>query len=121
MAGSENLPQPSYNYSTSPSTFQKPRSFNQTYDGMSATLAPSALDMSPRYQIYAQPPTTISASPVSSSAWHLPYDGSMPDFTKGQMYAGGNSATGSGTVTPAGIDGTWDAFINDTSWCESTT
>ena len=120
MAGSENLPQP-YNYNLSPSTLQKPRSFNQTYDGMSATLAPSALDMSPRYQIYAQPPTTISASPTSSSAFQLPYDGSLPDFSKGQLYAGGNSAAGSGTVTPAGIDGTWDAFINDTSWCENTT
>ena len=120
MAGSENLPQP-YNYNMTPSTLQKPRSFNQSYDGMSATLAPSALDMSPRYQIYAQPSTTISASPISSSAFHFPYDCSLPDFSKGQMYAGGNSAAGSGTVTPAGIDGSWDAFINDTSWCENTT
>ena len=120
MAGNENLPQ-SHNYNLSPSTFQKPRSFNQTYDGMSATLAPSALDMSPRYQVYNQPPTTISASPVSSSAFYLPYDGSVPDYAKSQMFAGGNSAAGSGTVTPAGMDGTWDAFINDTNWCENTT
>ena len=118
MAGSENLPQP-YNYNTTPSTLQKPRSFNQSYDGMSATLAPSALDMSPRHQIYAQPSTTVSASPISLSAFH-PYDGSLHDFSKGQMYAGGNSATGSGTATPVGIDGGWDAFI-DTSWTENTT
>ena len=115
MAGSENLPQP-YNYNTTPSTLQKPRSFNQSYDGMSATLAPSALDMSPRHQIYAQPSTTISPSPIS---FH-PYDGSLHDFSKGQMYAGGNSAAGSGTATPVGIDGGWDAFI-DTSWTENTT
>ena len=120
MAGSENLPQP-YNYNTTPSTVQKPRSFNQSYDGMSATLAPSALDMDPRHQIYAQPSTTISASPISSSAFHLPYDGSLPDFSKGPIYAGVNSAGGSGTVTPAGIDGSWDAFINDTPWTENTT
>lgn len=120
MAGSENLPQP-YNYNTTPSTLQKPRSFNQSYDGMSATLAPSALDMSPSHQIYAQPPTTISASPSSSPAFQLPYDGSLHDFSKSQMYAGGNSACGSGTVTPGGIDGGWDAFINDTSWNETTT
>lgn len=120
MAGSENLPQ-SYSYNATPSTLQKPRSFNQSYDGMSATLAPSALDMSPRYQIYAQPSTTISASPVSSSAFHYPYDCSLPEYSKGQVYTGGNSAAGSGTATPAGIDGSWDAFINDTSWCENTT
>lgn len=119
MAGSENLPQ-AYNYNTTSSTLQKPRSFNQSYDGMSATLAPSALDMSPRHQIYAQPCTTISASPAPSPAFQLPYDGSLHDFSKGQMYAGGNSASGSGTVTPAGIDGGWDAYINDTSWIENT-
>ena len=120
MAGSENLPQP-YNHNMTPSTLQKPRSFNQSYDGMSATLAPSALDMSPRHQIYAQPSTTMSASPASSPAFQLPYDASLHDFSKSQMYAGGNSASGSGTVTPAGIDGGWDAFINDTSWVENTT
>lgn len=119
MAGSENLPQP-YNHNTNSSTLQKPRSFNQSYDGMSATLAPSALDMSPSHQIYALPSTTISASPASSPAFQLPYDGSYHDFSKSQMYAGGNSASGSGTVTPAGIDGGWDAFINDTSWAETT-
>lgn len=120
MAGSENLPQ-AYNHNTTPSTLQKPRSFNQSYEGMSATLAPSALDMSPRHQIYAQPPATISASPASSPAIRLPYDCSFNDFSKTPMFIGGNSASGSGTVTPAGLDGGWDAFINDTSWAESTT
>ncbi|CAF9907473.1 hypothetical protein IMSHALPRED_005539 [Imshaugia aleurites] len=121
MAGSENLPQPyNANYAT-PSTFQKPRSFNQSHDGMSATLAPSALDMSPRHQVYAPPSTTISASPASSPAFQFPFDGSLQDFSKGQMYASGTSACGSGTVTPGGIDGGWDAFINDTSWAENTT
>lgn len=120
MAGSENLPQP-YNHNTSATTLQKPRSFNQSYDGMSATLAPSALDMSPNHQIYAQPHTTISASPASTPAYQLPYEGSFLDLPKGQMYAGGTSASGSGTVTPAGIEGGWDAFINDTSWVENTT
>ena len=119
MAGSENLPQ-AYNYNAAASNLQKPRSFNQSYGGMSATLAPSALDMSPRHQIYAQPSVTVSASPTSSPAFQLPYDGSLHDFSKSQMYQGGNSASGSGTVTPAGIDGGWDAFINDTSWTENT-
>lgn len=119
MAGSETLPQP-YNYNTISSNLQKPRSFNQSYGGMSATLAPSALDMSPRHQIYAQPSTTMYASPAPSPAFQFPYDGSLHDFSKSQMYPGGTSASGSGTVTPAGIDGGWDAFINDTSWAENT-
>ena len=119
MAGSENLPQ-ACNYSAAASVLQKPRSFNQSYGGMSATLAPSALDMSPRHQMYAQPSVTVSASPTSSPAFQLPYDGSLYDSSKSQIYPGGNSASGSGTVTPAGIDGGWDAFINDTSWTENT-
>ena len=120
MAGSESLPQ-AYTYNTTPSSLQKPRSFAQSYDGMSATLAPSALDMLPRHQISAQPTTTVAASPLPSTAYHLPYDNSISDFSKSQLYAGGNSAAGSGTVTPLGIDGGWDAFINDTSWSENTT
>jgi hypothetical protein len=46
MAGSENLIQPFYN-PMSP-TQMKSHYFHPSYDGMSATLAPSALDMSPQ-------------------------------------------------------------------------
>lgn len=120
MAGSEHLPQP-YNYNTIPSTLQKPRNFNPSFDGMSATLAPSALDMSPRHQIYNQPGTTISVSPVLSPAYPLAYDVGNLDFTKSQMFAGSISGTGSGSVTPAGIDGCWDAFIDDGQWGDNVT
>lgn len=116
MTGSEGVPQ-SYNYNATPSSMQKPRSFDQSFNGMSATLAPSALDMSPRHQTYSQPPATTSIAP-SSSPGFLGFDGAMPDFSKGQIY-GCNSSAGSGTVTPAGIDG-WDAFI-DNSWAENAT
>ena len=102
MAGSENLPQP-YNYNM-PSP-QKQQSFRQGHGGMSATLAPSALDMSP------------SAMPNPPPAPAFPgYDGSMPDFAKGQLFPGYSSLGGSGNVTPGGIDSGWDAFINDSSW-----
>lgn len=119
MAGSEGMPQP-YNYNTSPSSLQKPRSFDQPFNGMSATLAPSALDMSPRHPTYSQPPITTSMAP-SSSPGFLGFDATMPDFSKSQIYTSCNSSTGSGTVTPGGIDGGWDAFINDNSWAENAT
>ncbi|KAK4696094.1 hypothetical protein P7C71_g1767, partial [Lecanoromycetidae sp. Uapishka_2] len=117
MAGSECMPQP-YNYNTTPVSLQKPRSFDQSYNGMSATLAPSALDMSPRHQIYNSLPTTTSLPP-SSSPGFLNFD-TISDFSKGHIY-GCTSSTGSGTVTPGGIDGGWDAFINDNSWVENAT
>jgi len=47
MAGSENYAQPFYN-PVAPSLL-KPRNFHPSYDGMSATLAPSALDMTPHH------------------------------------------------------------------------
>ena len=117
MAGSEGMPQP-FNYNSAPSNLQKPRNFNQSYGGMSATLAPSALDMSPRHQNYAPPSTTMSSSLSTSPAF---YDASIPDFSKSQLFPGSNSATGSGTVTPGGLDGGWDAFINDAPWGENVT
>ena len=116
MAGSENLPHPP-NYH--PTSQQKPRSFSQAYGGMSATLAPSALDMSPRHQTYHQP-TVMSAPPSSTSAFFPAYDGTMPEFSKSQMFMDGSSSNGSGAVTPGNIDGGWDSFI-DTSWAENVT
>lgn len=113
MAGSENLPMP-FNYLNS-SLLQKPHSFHQSFDGMSATLAPSALDMSPRQHDYTHPPSSMS---MSNS--QLGYSDSLPDFSKSQMFTPG-SATGSGTDTPGGIDGGWDSFINDNSWTENVT
>lgn len=119
MAGSENMQQP-YNFSN-PSTLQKPRMPTYPYDGMSATLAPSALDMSPRHQTYNQLPTTMSSAPASTPAFLSACDGTMLEFSKGQMLAaGGNSANDSGTVTPGGLDAGWESFINDSSWPETT-
>lgn len=122
MAGGENMPQP-YNYAN-PSNLQKPRSTAYPYGGMSATLAPSALDMSPRNQTYMQPSMTMSASPAPTPAFLSPYEGSMPDFSKSQMFTGNNSSHGSGTATPGAIDGGWEAFINDSGdmpWPENNT
>lgn len=119
MTGSEGMPLP-HNYSASPASLQKPGSrFDQAYNGMSATLAPSALDMSPAHQSYSQPSAAMSLA-SSSSPGFLSFDG-MSDFSKGQVHGGYTSTTGSGTVTPGGIDGGWEAFINDNSWAENVT
>ena len=125
LAGNENTPQ-MYNYGNRPA-MQKPRSTTWPYDGMSATLAPSALDMSPRHnQAYAHPPMATLVSPATSPTFVPNYDGLMQDFAKGQMYSGHNSSHGSETATPGHIDNNsgWDAFINDggdTSWADNNT
>lgn len=119
MAGSENMPHP-YNFNAS-SSQQKPRNLSQACEGMSATLAPSALDMSPRHQNYHSPAASMSVAPASIPAFSSVYDGAIPDFSKAQMFMGGTSSSGSGTATPGAIDGGWDSFINDTNWAENAT
>lgn len=119
MAGSENMQQP-YNFSN-PTNLPKSRMPIYPYDGMSATLAPSALDMSPRHQTYTQLPTTMPSAPASTPNFLSACDGTMLDFSKGQLLAAGaNSANNSGTVTPGCLDAGWESFINDSSWPETT-
>ncbi|KAL8767126.1 MAG: hypothetical protein Q9209_006288 [Squamulea sp. 1 TL-2023] len=98
----------------------KPRNFHPSYDGMSATLAPSALDMSSQpinLNQFQQMPSMPSTHHSFSA-----YDGNMPDYSKG-FFQNNNlsSSHGSGTATPGVLDGSWDAFINDNSWADGTT
>lgn len=110
MAGSEHMSQP-FQHSA---PLQKPRAFHSSYDGMSATLAPSALDMTPNHGL----PTSSAVPSGSMSAPPFQMSFSELDFTKGQYYNSGSSH-GSGTATP-GIDGSWDAFIDTGAWAENT-
>ncbi|KAI4189049.1 MAG: hypothetical protein L6R41_001716 [Letrouitia leprolyta] len=118
MGSNDNFMQ-SY-WPNTPTSGTKSRNFHPSYDGMSATLAPSALDMSPHHFQYNQIPSqTSTISGVNPS--YLSIDSNLLDYSKGFMPAT-NSSHGSGTVTPAGFDsGGWDAFINDSSWAENTT
>ncbi|KAL8722787.1 MAG: hypothetical protein Q9225_000799 [Loekoesia sp. 1 TL-2023] len=115
MGSNDNVIQ-SY-WGTAPTSGTKSRNFHPSYDGMSATLAPSALDMSPHHLNYNQIQPTSTIPAVTPS--YLSFDNNMLDFSKGFLQ-GSNSSHGSGTVTPGGLDGGWDAFI-DSSWAENTT
>ncbi|KAL9598776.1 MAG: hypothetical protein Q9219_004273 [cf. Caloplaca sp. 3 TL-2023] len=96
----------------------KSRNFHPSYDGMSATLAPSALDMSPHHFSYQQTQPTSTIPTTNPS--YLSFDNSLIDFSKG-FQQGSNSSHGSGTATPGALDRSWDAFINDSSWTENST
>jgi hypothetical protein len=113
MAGSENMIQPFYD--PMPSAPIKPYPAYSSYDGMSATLAPSALDMPP--QNLSNLPAAGSASLLSPFPFGL--DGSLSD-AKGQACTRSSSSQGSGVGTP-GLDIGWESFINDHSWSENAT
>lgn len=117
MGGSESFMQPYWG--PSPTTGTKSRNFHPSYDGMSATLAPSALDMSPHHLTYNQnhPASTMSAMTNPS---FTSFDNGTFDFSK-NFFQGSNSSHGSGTVTPGALDVGWDAFMNDSSWAENST
>ena len=116
MAGSEGFAQPYYN--SLPPSLLKPRNFHPSYDGMSATLAPSALDMAPHQGLSS---SLAPSSSMSAPAFQMSFDPSAFDFSKGQLYGSGNSSHGSGSATP-GLDGNLEAFINESvNWAETTT
>ena len=116
MAGSDSMAQPFYN-TMSPSLL-KPRNFHPSYDGMSATLAPSALDMAPVQGLSA---SMAASGSFSAPPFQTAFDPSAFDFSKGQLYTSGNSSQGSGSATP-GLDGGLEAFINDNiNWAETST
>lgn len=117
MAGSEALVQPYYNFNPSAS-MSKQRNFHPSYDGMSATLAPSALDMSPE-QLNYHNLSSASSDSLTTPAYNFNFDGALGDLKAGSLTRS-SSTHGSGGATPA-IEGGWDAFINGNSWEENAT
>ncbi|MCJ1285728.1 hypothetical protein MMC26_005069 [Xylographa opegraphella] len=121
MAGSESFPQPYFNNNfnlNSTNVLSKQSNFHPSYDGMSATLAPSALHMSPLPTTFNEPASAASES-ASTSAYGFCLDGNPGEY-KGIGFLQCGSGGASGTVTP-GIDSNWDAFIDDNSWAENAT
>lgn len=117
MAGSENMMQPYYGSAPS---LPKQQNFHPSYDGMSATLAPSALDISSPNTTNVPPNSAVSSSSLSGTPpFSLGFADGAPD-TKSQNFTRSDSSHGSGSGTPV-IDGGWDAFINDNSWAENGT
>ena len=123
MAGSEDFPMP-WNFSNVPKPKPRPRAFNQSFDGMSTTLAPSAMDMQSTQQRPQQQQSAFSMNPppIQNSVPDTG-DRSGQDFTKPQqqnIFNAPPSSQGSeGSTT--GLDSGWDAFINDGSWAENPT
>lgn len=117
MAGSDALMPQYYNFGPTAS-ISKQRHYHPSYDGMSATLAPSALDMSPDQLSYTAPSSTSSES-LATPAFNFNFEGALGDF-KAANLTRSSSTQGSGGATPA-IDGSWDAFINGNSWEENAT
>lgn len=131
MAGSEPFIQSQYYPWHNPqNTTPAPKSeIHPSWNSMSATLAPSALDM---HDIFSYPPSMKDGGPTSTSATAAESknnpDPSLPswalDFSFDNMKGIGslsreNSAQGlgSGQITPG--DGIWDTFINEGgSWGE---
>lgn len=108
MAGSESFPQPFYN--SNQLQFHKARNAHPSYDAMSATLSPSALDM---------PPHDDTLTPASVS-----YSNNLDvvnELSKDLTFTRSNSSHGSGTGTPSLSNQDWNNFINQDSWTENGT
>ena len=112
MAGSA-YQNPGYFDSTSYNP-SKDMSFYPSLEGMNATLAPSALNMSPSAHNPGDPNSNEFSSLTNMSDDMRLQLGDI----KGVEFSGHNA---SGINTP-GVDNSWDAFINDqSSWPENST
>ena len=124
MAGSENYTSNPYypwgNTQGSSKLGQMTPSIHPSYNGMSATLAPSALDSGTD----ALSATTATTSPSNDNTT-APSSGLGFNFSQDSRSFNGYSSTGlsrdeqglgSGQVTPA--EGFWDSFVQDGGWTE---
>ena len=127
-------------YNTTSMSLSKQQNFHPNVNGMSATLAPSALDMNHNYNNKNQhhnsnnqnnhpasatattrPPLNIQPSynaqqgPFSAPPMQLNFDTSFPDLTATGYSGQGGSNQGSqqGTPTEAIDQETWDRFMNE--------
>ncbi|KAI9707307.1 MAG: hypothetical protein M1836_000267 [Candelina mexicana] len=107
--------QPYYHFDPSASYTSKPRNSYPSVSGMSATLAPSVLDMPIDPLDYSDPLSASTAS-VPTPTYHYSVDGALNDSLKGPLLTRSNSTQGSyGGLTPGG-DGEWASFIDIGSW-----
>ncbi|KAI9680789.1 MAG: hypothetical protein M1817_004229 [Caeruleum heppii] len=107
MAGSENMPQPFPSFNNDASV-PKGAGFYPAYGGMSSTLAPSALDLSPRNNVYSSPSSAASLSAPTTSGFGL--DATYTDSFRPPQLTRHSSTQGSG------IGDDWGTFIDDNSW-----
>jgi hypothetical protein len=88
------------------------------YQGMSATLAPAALDNTALHNSTHLGANTALSTPVTHSTplKSAPHD-SAP--SAGLDFSFGQGPTGSGQVTPSGGEGFWDNFVFPDNWEDS--
>ncbi|ETN37836.1 uncharacterized protein HMPREF1541_07459 [Cyphellophora europaea CBS 101466] len=87
------------------------------WPGMSATLAPSALDSTPTSA--GSTPSTVAPTANDSTAPSSGLDFNFSQESKGlnmQKLDGNSDALDSDQATPG--DGFWDNFVNDASWAD---
>jgi hypothetical protein len=129
MAGSENyISNPYYpwgNIQGSGKLSQMTPSTHPSYNGMSATLAPSALDSGAdalsATTPSTSPPNDNTAAPSSDLGFNFGQEskGFNPYSTTGLSRDDVPQGLGSGQVTPG--EGFWDSFVQDGGWAEDAT
>ncbi len=106
--------QPYYHFDPNAST-SKPRNSYPSVSGMSATLAPSVLEM-PLDPLDYSDPLSASTLSVPTPTFHHHLDGGPNESFKGQNMTRSNSGQSYGGLTPGGGDGEWSSFIDIGSW-----
>ena len=124
MAGSENYTSNPYypwgNMQSLGKVGEMTSSIHPSYNGMSATLAPSALYNGA--DILSATPAATAVSNDSASAPSGGFDFSLSQENSeksSHQYHDNNHGLASGQLTPA--EGFWDSFVQDGGWTEEPT
>lgn len=128
MAGSENyISSPYYpwgNMQSYDKVDQQTSPMKPSYDGMSATLAPSALDVTTDSHSVAsakaEPTNEISGSPSAGLDFNSSQEGNSKEIggpsSSGLTREDSGQSISSGQITPG--EGFWDSFVQDGSWTD---
>ena len=109
-----------FNFNTDPNVKdEQSTKFHPSYDGMNATLAPSALNLGADYSsngahFGGSSGDSPSAAGQDQELW---YGGINIADHKGVHYLGMPQESGSGNVTPG--NAAWDAFMDPEQWAET--
>lgn len=107
--------QPFYSYN--PNAFNKLKNVHPSYDGMSQTLAPGALDTNQDEFNWPTPPTDGVVTPINT-AFNYSLDTNFDLFKSSNLsMPSPNIMQDSGLVTPGDKD--WASFIDQSSWEET--
>ena len=121
MSGSDRSQQPFYSYNPNPSSKSRSTQSHPSYDGMSQTLAPGALDTNLDTHNFSNPPSATTDGVITpfTPGFGFHPEGNFMDAFRAPLTRS-NSGQGSGDGITPGLDREWSSLVDGNLWEEPT-